>query len=288
MSLSLIDTHTHFDVPLYDADWQVQSERADRAGVQHLVLVGYVAQHFKRMQKRQHQIQGLANIDLTAHIAYGLHPAYIHKHVDADLEYLAKTLSANPAIAVGEIGLDTFTDALKADDAFAKQKRFFNAQLDLAVEHELPVMLHIRKAHADALKILKSHAYDAHNLGGIAHSFSGGEQEADAFVRLGFKLGVTGQITNPNAKKLRRAITFAVQKHGLDCLVIETDCPDMTPVPCQTNSNQPDRNVPANLPYVLEGLSELLTVDKVKLAETLWQNSNEALQVNWNKYDDGL
>ncbi|WP_350583303.1 TatD family hydrolase, partial [Pseudomonas sp. HY2-MNA-CIBAN-0224] len=76
----------------------------------------------------------------------------------------------------------------------------------------------------------------------VAHSFSGGEQEAKAFVKLGFKLGVTGQVTNPNAKKLRRAIQAAVDTYGLECLVIETDCPDMTPIMCQHSDSNPSTN----------------------------------------------
>ena len=135
-----------------------------------------------------------------------------------------------------------------------------------------------------------------------------GEQEAKAFVKLGFKLGVTGQITNPNAKKLRRAIQVAVEHYGSECLVIETDCPDMTPIMCQApdNGSSPcghysmtgtatdslatewqdaykhGRNVPANLPWVLSSLSELLDIPHDKLAQQLWRNSCDALQVKWN------
>lgn len=180
----------------------------------------------------------------------------------------------------------------------AKQARFFKAQLDMAVSQQLPVMLHIRKAHAEALALLKAHDYDAHELGGVAHSFSGGEQEAKAFVKLGFKLGVTGQVTNPNAKKLRRAIQAAVDTYGIECLVIETDCPDMTPIMCQVSSGSQsalgqspddewgdapahDRNVPANLPYVLGSLSELLAVPTETLAEQFWHNSCNALRTDW-------
>ena len=169
----------------------------------------------------------------------------------------------------------------------------------MAVTHQLPVMLHIRKAHAEALAILKAHDYDAHKLGGIAHSFSGGTQEAKAFVELGFKLGVTGQITNPNAKKLRRAIQAAVDSYGIECLVIETDCPDMMPIMCQISdldSSVPtqnsdsarrsaavrNRNVPANLPWVLLSLSELLNIPPASLAKQLWHNSCSALQTKWD------
>ncbi|MGM8884830.1 TatD family hydrolase [Psychrobacter sp. 1U2] len=315
----LIDTHTHFDAPVFDKDRARQAQRAHQSGVEHLVLVGYLYRHFDRLYDVQQFFDkrkfasneaDLANIDASsipaAHIALGLHPFYIEQHTEAHLDSMADMLDKQRPLAIGEIGLDTFTAQMKEPEVFAKQQRFFSAQLDMAVAHQLPVMLHIRKAHAEALAILKEHAYDAKTLGGIAHSFSGGEQEAKAFVKLGFKLGVTGQVTNPNAKKLRRALQVAVAEYGIDCLVIETDCPDMTPISCQTSNDNasalgknqgqsPDdvwegdkgsdshnRNVPANLPLVLASLSELLAVDKAKLAQQLWQNSIDSLGQSWS------
>ncbi len=326
---SLIDTHTHFDAPVFDHDRVLQAQSAYRNGVEHFVLVGYLYRHFDRLYNVRNWLEShtqpqLALPDahsLTAntaaestrktqadqipkvHIALGLHPFYIQQHTDEHLTLLAKMLNETRPIAIGEIGLDTFTAEMREPENFIKQQRFFVAQLDMAVAHQLPVMLHIRKAHADALAILKKHNYDAKKLGGIAHSFSGGEQEAKAFVKLGFKLGVTGQITNPNAKKLHRAIQAVVAEYGIGCLVIETDCPDMTPINCQNNrenqfdlahnmSQSPnndwqkqnsshDRNVPANLPWVLKSLSELLIVDKALLARQLWDNSRDSLGQSW-------
>ncbi|PKG83009.1 hydrolase [Psychrobacter sp. Sarcosine-02u-2] len=310
----LIDTHTHFDAPVFDVDREEQIQKAYQRGVRHLVLVGYLHRHFDRLyvtkefiNKQSHAISEFSVSEqafkqkekpFNAHIALGLHPFYIDQHTDEHLENMAQMLNDKRPLAIGEIGFDTFTDEMKQPDMVAKQARFFKAQLDMAVSHQLPVMLHIRKAHAEALALLKAHDYDAHELGGIAHSFSGGEQEAKAFVKLGFKLGVTGQVTNPNAKKLRRAIQAAVDTYGIECLVIETDCPDMTPIMCQVSSgNQsalgqsPDdewgdapahnRNVPANLPYVLGSLSELLAVPTETLAEQLWHNSCSALRTDW-------
>lgn len=308
----LIDTHTHFDAPIFDEDRQYQAKHAYEQGVRHLVLVGYLYQHFSRLYESQQAIEQMSSSVQTdealrtrsyptAHIALGLHPFYIEQHTEDHLSSLAKMIQDKRPLAIGEIGLDTYTEAMKQPEAFAKQERFFEAQLDMAVQHKLPVMLHIRKAHAEALAIIKAHDYDAHKLGGIAHSFSGGEQEAKAFVKLGFKLGVTGQVTNPNAKKLRRAIKAAVDEYGIECLVLETDCPDMTPIMCQTDDEQsenrsalgqsPDnewqgadghnRNVPANLPWVLMGLGDLLNVEPAKLAQQLWQNSCDALQTSW-------
>ena len=311
----LIDTHTHFDAPMFDNDRVQQATLAYCKGVRHLVLVGYLHQHFSRLYDTQQQLNSLHKINTViegdketllpkTHIALGLHPFYIDQHTDAHLADMAQMLNRSRPLAVGEIGLDTFTDAMKQPELLAKQQRFFVAQLDMAVAHQLPVMLHIRKAHAEALALLKAHDYDAHKLGGIAHSFSGGAQEAKAFVKMGFKLGVTGQITNPNAKKLRLAIQTAVANYGIDCLVIETDCPDMTPIMCQEvasvqlalgrNSDKGSsdnewghtlsypRNIPANLPYILYGLSELLDVPADILAEQLWHNSCSALQTEWS------
>lgn len=300
----LIDTHTHFDDSVFNDDKALLAQQAYAQGVRHLVLVGYLHQYFERMYETEQQLktqwqsstiatndQNESHTDI--HIALGLHPFYIEQHTADHLKDMATMIAERRPLAIGEIGLDTFTDAMKAPDMFAKQVKFFMAQLDLAVTHQLPVLLHIRKAHAEALAILKAHDYDAHELGGIAHSFSGGVQEAKAFVKLGFKLGVTGQVTNPNAKKLRRAIQAAVASHGIECLVIETDCPDMTPIMCQTANNTSvpdslvhnscvhDRNVPANLPWVLLSLSELLDVSPAILAEKLWHNSCTALKTTW-------
>ena len=303
--LALIDTHTHFDAPVFDSDRMVQAQKAYEGGIRHLVLVGYVARHFERLYQTQQALRQQASQSLVqtvlvpqTHIAVGLHPFYSDQHTEEHLVQLAHLVAQQRPLAIGEIGLDTFTAAMKQPDMLAKQQYFFKAQLDMAVQHQLPVMLHIRKAHAQALALIKAHDYNAQMLGGIAHSFSGGEQEAKAFVKLGFKLGVTGQITNPNAKKLRHAIGAAVAAYGVKCLVIETDCPDMMPIMCQTSAphsstlglhvdgewqgvESHNRNVPSNLPWVLLTLSKLLDIAPADLARQLWQNSCDALQVDW-------
>ncbi|PIE47464.1 MAG: hydrolase [Gammaproteobacteria bacterium] len=300
MPLKLIDTHTHFDDSKFDHDRLEQLKLAQDAGVKHIIISGIESQGFNKIIATQNLLnntQSSTQID----IALGLHPFFIKNHSLADLNTLEQYIKQHKLIAIGEIGLDTFTKDMKQADVFKKQQAFFLAQLDLAVKYKLPVLLHIRKAHAQSLQILKKHEYDAHKLGGIAHSFSGGEQEAKAFINLGFKLGVTGQITNPNAKKLRRAILACVQQFGTNCLVIETDSPDMMPLNKQTlpTSNplnkvsrltthpnpQPHdlgyRNTPANLPHILTVLGNLINCDTETLAKQLWQNSTQALQVNW-------
>lgn len=271
----LIDTHTHFDVPEYHDDYPAFIDRAYQAGVRHVVLIGYLAAYFERMVHAKKTIDDFNKI--KAHLAFGLHPLYIKEQSDDDLLLLQEFIQTHQSVAIGEIGLDTYPDELKDFDSYQKQKRFFIEQIKLAKTYELPIILHIRKAHANVLNILKAQKYHANHQGGIAHSFSGGENEALAFAKMGFKLGITGQITNPNAKKLHRAIKAVYAKYGVGAFVIETDCPDMMPVPCQ---HLGVLNEPANLCHVLDELSKMFSLDKETLAHKLWQNSREALNIN--------
>lgn len=277
--LPLIDTHTHFDVDSFDHDREIQSQLAWHNGVHHLVLIGFLAKYFAQMVACQRQMQGYGQqgkATPSAHLAFGLHPFYITEHKDSDLQQLEQFIQQYSPIAIGEIGLDTFTAEMKTAENYTRQQDFFGQQLELAKHYQLPALLHIRRAHGDVIKMLKAQKF---TQGGIAHSFSGGIQEAKALVNLGFKIGVTGQVTNPNAKKLRHTLTELVKIVGLDAIVIETDCPDFMPLPCHETHGR--RNVPANLPYVLTALSDLLKKDQSRLAKQLWQNSCAALQVSW-------
>lgn len=273
----LFDTHTHFDIPDYDIRRDDFNRQAYQSGVRHLILIGYLAKYFDRMVAIKHTADGCYPIQ--HHLAFGLHPLYIDEHTDDDLAVLDNYLNKYPSIAIGEIGLDTYPNKLKSPDVYQKQTRFFVEQIKLAKAYDLPIVLHIRKSHADVLKLLKEQQYNARHQGGIAHSFSGGANEAIYFAKLGFKIGITGQVTNPNAKKLRQAIKAVFDSIGLSAFVIETDCPDMNPVPCQIGGNY--FNEPKNLIHVLDELSVLLNIDKEKLAHQLWQNTNDALKTNF-------
>ena len=269
--MQLFDTHTHFDVADFDHDRQHLAVQAKQVGVEALVLIGFIESRFDELIQTHQQLQDWENVP-QSYLAPGLHPFYIEQHQQAHLQRLEQVLKQHDCVAIGEIGLDTFLKQHKRPDSFAKQQHYFNAQLELATHYQKPVLLHIRKAHAEALAILKAQKF---KLGGIAHAFSGGVEEAKALVKLGFKIGVTGQITNPNAKKLHQV----VQAIGAERLVIETDCPDMTPLCCQTSTEHRTRNTPVNLPYVLDSLAQTLGQPQDQLAEQLWQNSLAALRL---------
>ena len=269
--MQLFDTHTHFDVADFDHDRQHLAVQAKQVGVEALVLIGFIESRFDELIQTHQQLQDWENVP-QSYLAPGLHPFYIEQHQQAHLQRLEQVLKQHDCVAIGEIGLDTFLKQHKRPDAFAKQQHYFNAQLELATHYQKPVLLHIRKAHAETLAILKAQKF---KLGGIAHAFSGGVEEAKALVKLGFKIGVTGQITNPNAKKLHQV----VQAIGAEGLVIETDCPDMTPLCCQTSTEHRTRNTPVNLPYVLDSLAQTLGQPQDQLAEQLWQNSLAVLRL---------
>lgn len=271
MSLRLFDTHTHFDVPDFDQDREALAYQAKLAGVEHLVLIGFLQSRFQDLIQTQHALNQLKNAP-RSHLAPGLHPFYIEQHDLTHLNALEQILQTEQCIAVGEIGLDTFLKQHKQPEILDKQKAFFSAQIELAQQFDLPILLHIRKSHADVLTMLKQHQFQN---GGIAHAFSGGVEEAKALIKLGFKIGVTGQITQPNAKKLHAV----VQAVGAEHLVLETDCPDMTPLCCQTSTEHRTRNTPVNLPYVLAGLAESLAIEPGQLADILWNNTLTCLRM---------
>ncbi|CEI51301.1 MULTISPECIES: TatD family hydrolase [Acinetobacter] len=271
MSLRLFDTHTHFDVPDFDQDREALAYQAKLAGVEHLVLIGFLQSRFQDLIQTQHALNQLKNAP-RSHLAPGLHPFYIEQHDLTHLNALEQILQTEQCIAVGEIGLDTFLKQHKQPEILDKQKAFFSAQIELAQQFDLPILLHIRKSHADVLTMLKQHQFQN---GGIAHAFSGGVEEAKALIKLGFKIGVTGQITQPNAKKLHAV----VQAVGAEHLVLETDCPDMTPLCCQTSTEHRTRNTPVNLPYVLAGLAESLAIEPGPLADILWNNTLTCLRM---------
>lgn len=269
MSLPLFDTHTHFDVPEFDHDRIQLAHAAYQAGVKGLILIGFTQSRFADLTRVHQQLNQLKQAP-KSYLAPGLHPFYIEAHQAQHLLDLEQILKSEDCIAVGEIGLDTFLKQHKQPEVFQKQQQIFSSQLDLAIAYQKPVLLHIRKSHAETLALLKRHQF---KRGGIAHAFSGGVEEAKALVKLGFKIGVTGQITNPNAKKLHQV----VQVLGAEHLVLETDCPDMTPLCCQYGNATRTRNTPANLPYVLAGLAESLQLNESVLAEQLWKNTHQVL-----------
>ena len=208
-----IDTHCHLDATEFDADRDQVVARARAAGVRQIVVPAVDRGNFARVRELAHRYR--------LSYALGIHPMCTDRAADADLVALADALARNAddprLVAVGEIGLDHFVAGLDRD----RQAAIFAAQLRLAAEFRLPVLLHVRRAIDPVLKHLRR----SRVRGGFAHAFNGSEQQAEAFVGLGFRLGFGGAMTFERALRIRRIGQSLAQ----DAIVLETDAPDIAP-----------------------------------------------------------
>jgi TatD DNase family protein len=263
---SWIDSHCHLDASEFDADRPAVVARARAAGVAMQVLPAVEVANFEAVRRLAHEA-GLG-------YALGIHPLFVDRADDADLERLADALRAchdDPRLlAVGEIGLDHFVPGPDR----ARQERFYAAQLKLAREHGLPVILHVRRSADGLLKQLRRIEVP----GGIAHAFNGSEVQAAQFAARGFKLGFGGAMTFERALQIRHLATSVPDAVP----VLETDAPDIPPqwlyVQARDRATQPPaRNEPSQLPRIAQTLAALRGWTPDETAERTAANTRAAL-----------
>lgn len=255
-TLALFDSHCHLDLPELWPDWQLHWQQAQAAGVQGCLIPAV----------QQSAWQPL--LDLTAtqpqfQIALGIHPWWVAEHQASSLVLLQTLLQQHaPRInAVGEIGLDFAIDPA----SFPQQQQFFSTQLSLAAQFAKPVVLHHRKSMVQLLAEIKRQKFQ---YGGILHAFSGSPEQGQAFVDLGFKLGIGGTITYERASKTQRAVS----KLPLECFVLETDAPAMP-----LAGFQGQINTPKQLALVFAAFCALREESPQQIALQLWRNTQQAL-----------
>jgi TatD DNase family protein len=239
----LCDSHCHIDAPEFDADRNAVLQRARDAGVGTIVAPAVAAQYWDKLRV-------LCAAHPQLHPAYGLHPLAMGRHGDGDLEALREALSRGDAVAVGECGLDFWEGRDDAD----RQLRYLDAQLHLARDFDLPVVLHARRALDEVTARLRRIG----GLRGVVHSFAGSEQQAQQLWGLGFHVGIGGPVTYPRAQRLRRIVASM----PIDWLLLETDSPDQPGV-----THRGARNEPAFLTDVLAVVAELRGEDVQAIAE---------------------
>lgn len=256
--LPLIDSHCHLDFPEFDADRQRVIETAGQQGIEAICIPGTEAACWDRVLQLTSQSSGSVRL----HAALGVHPWFLEHHNEADLRTLESCLQNNRQIvAVGEIGLDF---AIKDTDT-DRQQFWFMEQLELARQFDLPVILHVRKAHDQVLKQLRHKPLAS---GGIIHAFSGSEQQAYQYIEKGFCLGFAGSITYPRASKTRKLAASL----PLSSIVLETDAPDMP-----LSGFQGQRNEPAQLVKIFTTLAELRQEAPEEIAAATRQNTQSIL-----------
>jgi TatD DNase family protein len=251
--MKLIDTHCHLDVADFDTDRSAILERCRATGISGIVVPAIQAAGWEKLLE-------LCRQESTLYPALGLHPVFIESHTDADLTVLGDKLSSENPLAVGEIGLDFFV----ADLDPQRQQDIFEAQLHLAQETRLPVLLHVRKAHDQVLAALRRIRVP----GGIAHAFNGSLQQAQQYLDLGFKLGFGGTLTYERSSKIRQL----AHDLPIEAIVLETDAPDMV-----VSQHRGERNSPEYLPEILAALAEIRQEDASSLAEQTTCNACEVL-----------
>ncbi|OUR73665.1 DNAase [Methylophaga sp. 41_12_T18] len=231
--MSLIDSHCHIDFPIFDQDRQAILHRCQQLTIDTLFVPGVTAATWDRLLTVCQQSPQL-------HPALGMHPMFMAEHHEQHIPLLREYVAQHSPIAIGEIGLDFYIP----NHDKQSQSQLFAQQLAIAKEFELPVLLHVRKAHDQTLALLKKYSIKS----GIVHAFSGSEQQAQAYIKQGLLLGFGGAITHNRATRLQGLVA----KLPLTAIALETDAPDM---PLAEQAEQ--RNSPENVALIAKKVAEL-------------------------------
>ncbi|MEH6445316.1 MAG: TatD family hydrolase [Oceanospirillaceae bacterium] len=257
--MSFIDSHCHLDFPVLHQQLSQILQRAYHQKVTEFIVPSVSADNFRT-------VINLADTHSNIHFSLGMHPCFMNQHQQQHLALLSDYIAKHNPIAVGEIGLDFF---ISGDDvAKSAQIELFNAQLTIAKQFKLPVLLHVRKAHDQVLSMLKKIGFTE---GGIVHAFNGSAVQAKRYTQeFGFKLGFGGTITHPRATKLR---ALAAQLPLTD-IVLETDAPDMPLANMLETYNQP-----ANISIIADVLCQLRNESALAIAQQIALNTRSCLRL---------
>ncbi len=250
----MIDTHCHLDFAAFDADRDEVFERAKISG-----LTGFVIPAVKQ-SSWQALIKLCAQYD-NVYYALGLHPIFIREHQADDVQLLRDSVESSQPVAIGEIGLDFYDRSL----ALEKQLDLFERQLAVACDVQLPVILHVRKAHQEVLACLEKFPV----TGGVVHAFNGSMQIAERYMEHNFKFGFGGMLTYERSSKLRKL----AKQLPLESIVLETDSPDMT-----VEAHRGQRNSPEYLPDCLAALAQVREMDIDVVAEQTTHNAYDLFE----------
>ena len=253
----IIDTHCHLDLEQFQADLDGILDRSRRSGVSDFVIPGYIQSGWDRILTLCSKVSFL-------HPALGLHPVYLENHQPGNVAELRELSRRERLVAIGEIGLDF----QRGIERYKEQQELFEQQLAIADEADLPVLLHVRKAHDQLLATLRRSHF---SNGGIVHAFNGSRQQADHYIKLGFKLGYGGTLTYDRAKRIRRLAA----ELPLNSIVLETDAPDIPLADRRGYANSPEY-----LPEILDVLASLRPESKREIAAQTTINARQVLCLN--------
>ena len=254
--MPIFDTHAHYDDSRFDGDRDAVLAALPEAGVELVLDPGCDL-------PSSHAAAALAERYGHVYAAAGIHPENCAGFVPADIDVLRELARQPKVVAIGEIGLDYYWED---NPPRAFQQTVFRKQLALAVELDLPVIVHDREAHGDCLAIIKEFP----TVTGVFHCFSGSPEMAAELLKRGWYLGFDGPITYKNAKRAPEVAAIT----PLDRMVVETDAPYMAPVPMRGK-----RNDSRYLPYVIEKLAEWKGVTAEEMTRVTWENGRRLFRI---------
>ena len=250
----IFETHAHYDDEKFDVDRvELLSHLLRENNIGNIVNIGASFRGCKDSLKLAEEYENV-------YAALGIHPEEMDDMTQENLDWIKANASNPKVVAIGEIGLDYYW--IKDEEGRANQREWFQRQLDIAKEVNLPVVIHSRDAAEDTLNTIMR--YNTQDNKGIIHCYSYSKEIALEYVKMGWYIGVGGVVTFKNSKKL----VETVQAIPLENIVLETDCPYMAPVP-----HRGERNSSIFLSYVAEKIAEIKGVSVEEVERVTYENA---------------
>ena len=245
----IIDTHMHIFDERYENTEEIINNALEN-NVKKMIVVGFDKESSLKALELSKKYDFI-------YLSVGLHPSEVKKEEDKELSWLTDILKSEKVVSVGEIGLDYYWDKSFKDE----QKYYFEKQIEIAKEYDLPIIVHCRDAVQDCYNILKDS-----NVKGVMHCYSGSLEMAREFTKKGYYLGIGGVVTFKNAVEIKKV----VEGIDLSYLLSETDSPYLTPVPYRGKLNQP-----AYTKYVVEEIAKIKNLPVLEVEEILEENTKK-------------
>ena len=247
----MIDTHTHIYGKQFDNDREAMMQRAFDNDIHKFYLPGIDSEVIDRMLEMEKQYPG------QCFAMMGLHPCSVNEKYKKELAIVEDWLAVRKFPAVGEIGLDFYWDKTFTNEQFEA----FHFQIGLALQYQLPIVIHTRNAMPETIDVVKQ--YKGKNLRGIFHCFSGSYEQAIEIIEMGFYLGIGGVVTYKNG-----GLAEVVAQIPIEHIVLETDAPYLTPVPFRGK-----RNESSYLKYIAEKLATIYNLPVTEIANKTSRNA---------------
>ncbi|MBE5890457.1 MAG: TatD family deoxyribonuclease [Lachnospiraceae bacterium] len=256
----IFETHAHYEDHKFDEDREALLASLPECGISPVINVG------SQLATTEESVELAKKYDYI-YAAVGIHPSEIETGdrikelgLEGTIARLRELASYEKTVSIGEIGLDYYWD--KEPQVQARQREWFRAQLSLAKEVNLPVVIHSRDAAEDTLSIMREAA--AWGIRGVIHCYSYSPEIAKEYVKMGYFIGVGGVVTFKNAKKL----VATVEQIPMESILLETDCPYMAPEP-----HRGSRNDSRNIPYVIEKIAQIKGISPKEVEEVARENA---------------